>query len=180
MNLGIALTWNGEVKTSDIVAAIAIMLTLTTATFAYRQLRIAKVNIQNVRKQLNETARTNRARFLFDILKWYLDNKTLRTMVYRLDYGEWEFDARTFPLSEDEPAIDHLLYVYDLIGYYAETGVIEEGELPIIRFEASRVLHNKEMIRYLAWLDNEFAAVGVAGPAYARARKLAEKVNNSR
>ncbi|SEF23559.1 hypothetical protein SAMN05421837_102247 [Amycolatopsis pretoriensis] len=81
-------------------------------------------------------------------------------------------------MSEDEPAIDHLLFVYDLIGYYTETGVIEEGELPIIRFEASRVLHNKQMVKYLTWLDSEYAAVGITGPAYAHARKLAERVNH--
>ncbi|SEF23557.1 hypothetical protein SAMN05421837_102246 [Amycolatopsis pretoriensis] len=86
MDLGLAWTWNSELKTSDIVAAVAIVLATTTATFAYRQLRIAKVNIENVRKQLAETARTNRARFLFDILKWYLDDKSLRDMFYRLDY----------------------------------------------------------------------------------------------
>ena len=174
MDLGLA--WNGEIRTSDIIAAVAIALAIATATFAYRQLRIAKVNIENVRKQLSETARTNRARFLFDLLKWYLDDKNLREMFYRLDYGEWTFDARTFPMSDDEPAIDHLLYVYDLIGYYAETGVIEDGELPIIRFEANQVLRNAEMVKYLTWLDSEYASVGVTGPAYAHARRLAGRV----
>lgn len=100
----------------------------------------------------------------------------MRRMPWRRQAQQWRFDARDFPMSADEPAIDHLLFVYDLIGYYAETGVIEEGELPIIRFEASRVLHNKEMVKYLTWLDDEYAGAGVTGPAYAHARKLAERV----
>jgi hypothetical protein len=97
-------------------------------------------------------------------------------MFYRLDYQSWTFDATAFPLSDDEPAIDHLLFVYDMVGYYAETGVIEEGELPIIRFEANQVLHNREIVKYLNWLDTEYTKVGVAGPAYAHARKLAGRI----
>lgn len=162
MDLGLTWTWNGEINASNIIAIIAILLAVTTASFAYRQ--------------LSETARTNRARFLFDILKWYLDDKGLRNMFYRLDYGIWKFDVSTFPLSDDEPAIDHLLYVYDVIGYYIEIGALNKEELPIIRFEANQVLHNPEIVKYLTWLDSEYEKVGVVAPAYANARKLAGKI----
>ncbi|RPF33802.1 hypothetical protein [Streptomyces sp. TLI_185] len=179
MNLGLTWTWNSEIRTSDIVAIVALVLAITTASFAYRQLRVARVNIENVRKQLSETSRTNRARFLFDVVKWYLDDKSLREMFYRLDYGQWVFDPRTFPMSDEEPVIDHLLFVYDIVGYYAEAGVIDEEELPLIRFEASQVLRNAEIVKYLTWLDSEYEKVGVAGEAYAHARKLSGRITHS-
>ncbi len=161
-----AIVLSTEVRVSDIVALLALVVTFTIATFAYRQLRIVR--------------QVNRARFLFDLLKWYLDDSDLRRMFYRLDYNHWTFDPRTFPMSEDEPWIDHILYIFDIVDHFVELGVIRDDEIPIIGFEASRVLKNPEIMSYLTWLDNEYRLVGVKGPAYGGARKLVRRIEIGR
>jgi hypothetical protein len=173
----LALSWNSEISISDLVGLFAIFLAVATALFAYRQLRLAQLHIDSARIQLAETSRTNKATFLADVFKWYLTDKELRDIFYRLDYGRWEFDPDTFPLSDSEPAIDHLLYLYNVIGYYTEVGVIAEQELPIIIYEANRVLHNPEIVKYLEWLDGKYDTMGIPGTAYPYARTLTRRIS---
>lgn len=127
--------------------------------------------------QLRTMRRVNRARFLFDILKWYLDDNELRTMFYALDYHQWHFRPSDFVLSEEEPSIDKLLFVFEIVEHFIEIGVLKADEVPILRFEASRVLHNKEMVKYLDWLDLEYRKSGVRTPAYQKARAFGERVS---
>jgi hypothetical protein len=155
--------WNGEISFSDVFVVLGFTLTSITAILAFRQFRMATV--------------TNRARFLLDIMRWYYDNQDLRDLFYRLDYNKWEFDAGTFPLSEDEPAIDHMLFLYEMIGHFMRLGVLKAEEIPIIRFEASRVLGNPQIVKYLTWLDSEYESVGVRTPAFERARDLANRID---
>src|SRR5262249_4597498 len=111
-----------------------------------------------------------------DILKWQQDNDSLRKTFYRLDHGDWAFEPDKFPLSADESEVDHLLYIYDVIGYYAEKGIIKDDTLPIIRFEASRVIHNPQVDSYLKWLDTRYKDLRIPGSAYIYARRLGKKI----
>lgn len=49
-------------------------------------------------------------------------------------------------------------FVYDLIGYYLEIGVIEEGELPIIRFGAKQIQKCHNRLAHLTWLQSWFVS----------------------
>jgi hypothetical protein len=155
--------WDGSIKLSDIFVALGFTVTSVTALLAFRQFRMAAV--------------TNRARFLLDIMRWHYDDQDLRSLFYRLDYHKWKFDAQSFPLSEDEPAIDHMLILYVIIGHFVRLGVLRKEEIPIIRFDASRVLRNPEIIKYLAWLDGQYKSVGVRTPAFECARDLASRID---
>jgi hypothetical protein len=171
-------TWNGEITPSDILAGLALSAAAATALVAYRQLRIGSETIESVRTQLAETAVTNRARFLFDLMRWYLDNAELQRMFQRLDYRDWKFDEKTFSMSDDERWIDYILFAFDVFGHLIELGVLRDDELSVIEFDTIRVLENPEIIRYLKWLDDEFKSVGLGRSAFWRARKLAERIRS--
>lgn len=149
-------------STANILTLIGIFLTFASVTFAGRQLQ--------------RTRRTNQAQFLFNITTWFLNDSDLRDIFYKLDYNEWQFDKNTFSGSEDEPKIDKMLFVFDLLEHLIESEHISPGDLRILSFEASRVLHNPEVERYLTWLDTEYRLVGRPTPAYAGARKLAARL----
>jgi hypothetical protein len=149
-------------STANILTLVGILLTFASVTFAARQLQRSR--------------RTNQAQFLFNITTWFLNDSDLRDIFYKLDYNMWEFDEKTFPGSEDEPKIDKMLFVFDLLEHLIESEHISVDDLRILAFEASRVLHNPEVKRYLNWLDSEYRLVGRPTPAYARARKLAERL----
>jgi hypothetical protein len=103
-------------------------------------------------------------------------DQALRNFFYELDYNTWKFNEKKFPGSKDEPILDKMLFVFDLLGRFAASGNIALGDLSIIAFDASRVLHNPEVQRYLTWLDGEYREAGYPTPAYEGARRLAGRL----
>jgi hypothetical protein len=67
-------------------------------------------------------------------------DQALRNFFYELDYNTWKFNEKKFPGSKDEPILDKMLFVFDLLGRFAASGNIALGDLSIIAFDASRVL----------------------------------------
>jgi hypothetical protein len=125
--------------------------------------------------QFRQSRLTSQSEFLFKIVTWYLDDVQVREFFYKLDYNMWVFDARTFPGSPEEPLVDKTLLVFDLLGDLVEKKRIQ-GVPEILAFRSSRVLHNPQIAKYLQWLDEDYAAMGHRDPAFARARRLADRV----
>jgi hypothetical protein len=51
---------------------------------------------------------------------------------------------------------------------------VTEKEVDVLAFQASRVLRNPEVVKYLNWLDGEYEREGRPTPAHADARFLVE------
>jgi len=152
---------SGSMVTS-VLTIIGLLLTFASVTFAARELR--------------QSRQTSQSEFLFNILTWYLNDPGLREFFYKLDYNRWKFDKNTFSGSEEEPHLDKMLYVFDLLERLIESKQISPNDLNIVSFEASRVLRNAQVERYLSWLDEAFREVGQLGPAYAAARRLGNRL----
>ncbi|WP_369265218.1 hypothetical protein [Streptomyces sp. R35] len=130
-------------------------------------------------RQLQRSRQTTQAEFLFNITTWFLDDQSVRELYYKLDYATWTFDENAFTGSIDEPHLDKLLYILNLVDQLAESGQINKSGLRILEFEASRVLHNPEVQKYFEWLDKEYRRVGRPGPAYSGARRWSERLRTS-
>jgi|HubBroStandDraft_4_1064222.scaffolds.fasta_scaffold996480_1 hypothetical protein len=153
------LKWQSTVSLSDIVAITAFVIATVTAILAYRQYRITVV--------------TNRARFTLDFMQQWYSNTEIRKMYYRIDYQRWLFDPDSFRMSADEPAVDQILFMLDLVSHLLKLGVLSRSELSIIRFEAIAVLENEEVKKYLKWLDSEGENMGIApGSTYVHLGEL--------
>lgn len=150
---------------SNLLTIMSLLLTAASVAYAGRELR--------------QSRRTSQSEFLFNIMTWYLNDPDLRSFFYRLDYNSWRFDENTVSGSDEEPQLDKILFVFDLLGHLVDASNISQENLATIRFEASRVLHNPEVERYLSWLDKEYRQVGQPGPAYAAARRLGERLRTS-
>lgn len=135
------LKWQSAVNLSDLVAILAFVIAAVTAILAYRQYR--------------RTVVTDRARFTLDFMQRWYSNSEIREMYYRIDYGHWIFDPDSFRMSADEPAVDQILFMLDLLSHLLKLGVLSRSELSIIRFEAIAVLENEDIKKYLRWLDSE-------------------------
>jgi hypothetical protein len=149
-------------STANILTLIGIFLTFASVTFAGSELRRSR--------------HTSQSGFLFNISTWYLDDPALRQFFYKLDYNTWKFDEKKFSGSAEEPPLDKMLFVFDLLEHLIESRQMSPAYLQMFAFEASRVLHNPEVKKYLTWLDKEYSQVGVPGPAYALARKLGDRL----
>ena len=141
------LKWQSAVSLSDIVAILAFVIAAVTAILAYRQYRRAVI--------------TGRARFVLDLMQQWFSISEVRAMYYKIDYSHWRFDPKSYPMSADEPAIDQILFMLDIISHLLILGVISVNELSIFKFEALAVLRNEEIKKHLEWLESEGEKIGI-------------------
>jgi hypothetical protein len=149
------LKWNPELKLGDILTLIGFVLTLAGLYFAIVQLR--------------RNTRIQRAQFLMDATERYFSDSEVRKFYYKIDYNDFKFELDKFMGSDEERWLDSLLYTFDIIGRMVKMKVLTANEVDILAFQASRVLRNSEVGKYLNWLNGEYKEEGRPIPAHADA-----------
>jgi len=152
------LLWNPEFTFGDILTLAGFIFTIASLILAAREVR------------RNTTAQ--RTQFLLDFTERYFADNDVRKFFYKIDYNKFKFDVKELVGSDEERWLDSLLYTFDLIGRMVRTGAVTLDEVSIIAFQASRVLGNPEVEKYLDWLDKEHAHEGRRVPAHSDARYL--------
>lgn len=164
MLLTACVSWKPEVGVGDIITTLSVIVTAVGVWFAYDQLR------RGVRQE--------HAQFLMELTERYFADDAVRKFYYELENGKFVFDPSTFAGSDQERWLDHLIYTFDVIGWAVRTESLTSSEAMIFAFQASQVLKNDEVVRYLAWLDEEYARQGRPVPAHKDAKDLVETLNN--
>jgi hypothetical protein len=174
-----ALQWKPEVSIGDISTALSFLTAFVGLVFAAVQLRRSIV--------------VQRARFLLDATERYFGDTDVRRLYYDIDYCRFRLEfvdgepanvqrgdqpPKPFIGSDEERLLDTLLYTFDVIGRIAESGALHGKEARLFAFQAERVFHNSEILRLLAWLDNERRRFGGELPTHRAARKLVERVSS--
>jgi len=167
----IALQWNPEVKISDVLTVIALTFTATALFFTGYQVQQGRL--------------ANRQQFLFSTIDRYLRDPVVRAFYYRLDYTEqefsWKFDPDLFPGSPEEVSLGYLLHTFCLIEQMLKAGVLSPFDVRVLGFEALRVMENKEVLRFLEWLDKDYDEIlGPNNRSYSDARDLAQRFRDMR
>jgi hypothetical protein len=157
----ISLQWNPEVTFGDALTIVGFVFTILTLVFTALEIR------RNTLAQ--------RIKFLLDLTERYFSDTAVRKFFYKVDYRQFRFDEDTFTGTDEERWLDSLLYTFDLIGFMVRTKAVRLDEVRIIAFQASRVLNNDEVKKYLLWLDEEHAREGQPERAHDDARYLIEK-----
>ena len=160
------LHWNTEIKIADVIALLGFLATVGVVIYAALQVR--------------QSVRATRAEILMRLLDTYFGDRELRSMYYRIDYNEFHFDVGKFPLSDDEPHVDRLIYFFDAVGRLVKMKALTMDEVSLIAYQAQRVLENPEVSAYLDWLDGEYARDSRPLPAHREARELAKAITAAR
>jgi len=151
------IEWDPKIGIGEVLALLGIFVAAISILYAGRQLG------QNG-QELQLTGRVARAQFLSDVTERYFSDKEMVEFFYRLDYPNldpiFEFDPATFPGSKEERLLDKLLYTYDLVGQLVQLEVLTFDEVRLFAFQASRVLQNQEVQKYLAWLEIQYKKYG--------------------
>ena len=150
--------WNPEVSTGDILTVIGFVFTTVGLLYTAGELRRNTIN--------------QRMQFLLEIAERYFADTAARNLFYQIDYGKYRFELEKFVGSDDERLLDGMLYNFDLIGRLVKTNTVSIDEVSILAFQASRVLRNSEVRKYLAWLDGEYRSEGRVQAAHMDARYL--------
>ena len=153
----------GSISIADIVGLTGLFLTVSGLIFAGVQLR------------QNNVAR--RAEILLSIIDRYLGNDTQREFFYKLDYGKFTFNPSNFGTGHpDETALDAILYDLEVVGRMLRLGAISKGEVQVLVFEVHRVMLNKEVQKYLKWLEEEYRNIGLGAVPFKNARFLSDRL----
>jgi hypothetical protein len=154
------LRWNPEYDIGDVLTLVGFTFTILGLVFAGFELR--------------RNARVQKAQFLLDITERYFSDTDVRKFYYKLDYNKFTLDFNKLIGSDEERWLDSLLYTFDLIGRLVKMRAVTGKEVDVLAFQASRVLRNSEVVKYLNWLDGEYEREGRPTPAHADARFLVE------
>lgn len=74
-------------------------------------------------------------------------------MLYKLEYKRFKFDENTFPESDEEKALDKLLYSFTQISALYKMGTITRQDLALIEYDFLRVYSDEEVQKYFEFLD---------------------------
>jgi hypothetical protein len=158
----LGLAWNPELKVGDILILFGFIFTIAGLIFTVRE--------------IGRNTRVQRAQFLLEITERYFGDPEVRKFYYKIDYDQFKFDREKFLGTDEERWLDSLIYTFDIIGYLLRIGVLSKEEVSILAFQASQVLRNSEVIKYLKWLDDEYKGLDRPTPAHSDARYLAQIV----
>lgn len=177
----ILLRWDPGIGVGDIVTALGFFAAAFGLLFTGRQLR--------------ESTKVRRARFLLDATDRYFADSEVRRLYYDIDYGrfEIEFDTQGEPAtftrrdgkpqpfigSAEERYLDSLLYTLDSIGRIVEIGALDSKEAKLFAFQASRVFHDPHVEQLLKWLDGERTRFGGEVPTHRAGRALGKQPSAS-
>jgi hypothetical protein len=153
--------WDPKIDLGNVLTGIGFLFTFATLLFAGLTLR--------------KTARVQRAEYLLKLTERYFKNREVRAFYYALDWNTWTFDSNQLPLGKEERLLDALLYSFDEIGQVLRLGVLDKDQARIFAFQASRVLGNKQVKKYLSMLDADYKKEGL-GNAHPDARYLVSEV----
>ncbi len=151
------LTWDPQFNLGHLLTAFGFLFTGASVLFAGWGLR--------------RNATIQRADFLLKMTERYFKDDGVRTLYYRVDWRDWTLDSAGLPRSENARLLDRLLYMFDEIGQLLRMGVLDKQQASLFAFQASRVLRNKEVQKYLALLDRDYQAEDLE-QAHADARYL--------
>lgn len=156
------ITLNPEISIVDILTLVGLLLTVLGLAFAGYEIR--------------RSVLVQRAQFIMSITEQYFGDEDVRKFYYRLDYNEFVLDFGAFIGSDEERWLDSLLYTFDTVGRMVKMGAVSIKDVDLIAFQASRVLRNPEVKKYLDWLDGEYANEDSRLPAHSDARYLIKKL----
>jgi len=141
-------------------------------------------------RQMTETSKVNRIKFIYDLTNDLFGDNKLREFFYKIDYDKFKFstkeeDLKKFKGSNEERWLDSILYRYDVIGRMVRSNVIPLKDLEYVLFEIVQVYKNKHVKKYIKWLDGEFDEHGELGlnkrrRAHDDFRWLAEEIEKSK
>lgn len=125
-----------KISVGDIVSAVSILVGVLLAWW-----------------QLRKANQQNRAQFIIGLLASHVANNDTLNMLYKLEYKKFMFDEKSFPGSDEEKALDKLLYSFTQISALYKMGTITRQDLALIEYDFLRVYSDEEVQKYFKFLD---------------------------
>lgn len=126
-------------------------------------------------REIRRTSKVHTAQVLKDVIFTFFSDPEIQRTFYRIGSGSLRFDRAKFDGtgSEDERALDQLLYVFECVGRLHSLGLITPDDL-LLRYRMVKVFQDPEVLAYLRYLDDEVypRKLGKGAKAFRNAREL--------
>ena len=125
--------------------------------------------------QLLQSNKLRRVELVSKTLFLIFDDKDIANIFYKLEYDEFKYNDN-FHGSKDEKKVDKLLTALDILGKQHNIGLISLKDVETISYEILTVYHNKELNKYLNFLDNWYKSKKLKKIPFNDFRQLAKKI----
>ena len=125
-----------------IIASLALVAAAVAAVAAYRQFQ--------------SSVRATRAALLKDLYLQFRNDEFVAEAFYKIEYGEFRYTPE-FHESKDEPKIDRLLTLCELVCAMHSDGTLTDREMEYFKYQFKRIHGDLEIKKYLACLDRFYA-----------------------
>jgi hypothetical protein len=125
-----------------VVSCFALLAASLAAWAAYRQF---KASVQ-----------ASRATLLKDLYLQFRTDQAAADAFYLIEYGQFRY-SEEFHRSSDEPKIDRLLTLCDLVCAMHADGTLTEREMQYFKYQFKRIFGDASIQAYLTFLDDFYA-----------------------
>lgn len=115
-----------------------------------------------------------RVRIVSVALSSLYEDEEISKIYYQLEYSKFKYDDSRFHGSDNERRLDRLLAKLNLLAREHEIGLVETADLAIMRYEYLVVYRDKEVQKYLKYLDRWFETTNATTPPFHSFRRLGE------
>jgi len=149
-----------------------LVLAIANSALVLVALVTAGVAIYSMR---NERARA-RASLVSDLYRDLLANSPKQQMLYRIEYGEFDYDSQAFHGSEDERALDELLVFLDLVCNLSLNGAVTARERAVFDYHILTVRRDVGVRAYLTFLEGWVERRGLPPAKYRSFKEVGDEL----
>lgn len=128
------MEFNNEYSISDIVSIISLLLVIIGGIFAYYQWR--------------RDIALKRANYINELTEKFRTDKSVKDVVYLLDYGNHWYSQKFHGSGKLELKMDKTLSYFSYICYLKKQKIISNKEFDFFKYEIERILENEQIQDY--------------------------------
>ena len=148
------------ITVGDVINLALLVTVLIGILFTYLQMRI--------------NTKTQRAIFFKELYSTMFTDEVIRSIYYKIEYNQFQYNLEFHSGSEEEKSIDRLLSFADLVSELYFQKVISEKEMSFFEYEFIRIFKNSEIKKYLHYLRQFYEANSCCKKPFERFVKYGE------
>lgn len=130
----------------------------------------------NVRQTIINNTLT-RAKIVSDTLHVFMDDETIQSAFYKIEYGEFKYD-HNFHGSESEKEIDKLLRHFANLAIMWKNGLLTVKDIHPIQYFLLRTVGNSQVREYLDFIDHWSKTSDTGGHPYVALNELTRELES--
>ena len=122
--------------------------------------------------------RVNRSKIISDTLHAFMDDETIQTAFYKIEYGKFEYST-SFHGSAEEKEIDKLLRHYSNLAMMWKNGLLTLNDIYPIQYYVMRITQNSEVTKYFEFMEQWTQTAKIKSHPFLALSELGKKLEKN-